>query len=61
VRWAGHVAYMAEISIQNFGWKNMKGKYHFGRPRCRCEDNIKMDFKETCWEGVCRLNLSGPG
>jgi hypothetical protein len=29
-----------------------KGKRLFGRPRCRWEDNIRMDLREAGWEGV---------
>jgi hypothetical protein len=29
-----------------------------GRPKCRCEDNIKMDFTEIGLEGY-RLDSSG--
>jgi hypothetical protein len=29
----------------------LKGKKQFGRPKRRCEDNIKMDFQEV--EGGC--------
>ena len=31
-----------------FWWENLKGP--LGRPRCRWEDNIKMDLHEAgCW------------
>jgi hypothetical protein len=29
-----------------------------GRPRCRLEDNIKMDFRETEFEGVDWIQLA---
>jgi hypothetical protein len=29
-----------------------EGKRTLGRPRCRSEDNIKMDLKEVRYEGV---------
>jgi hypothetical protein len=29
-----------------------------GRPRRRCEDNIKMDLMEIEWEGVEWINLA---
>jgi hypothetical protein len=29
-----------------------EGKRPLGRSRCRWEDSIKMDLKETWWEGV---------
>jgi len=28
------------------------GKRHFGRPRCRREDNIKMDLQDVGWGGM---------
>jgi hypothetical protein len=27
--------------------EELRGKRPFGRPRCKCEDNIKTDLKET--------------
>ena len=29
-----------------------------GRPRLRCEDNIKMDLQEVGWEGVKWIDLA---
>jgi hypothetical protein len=29
-----------------------KGKRQLGRPRCRREDNIKMDLQEVGWGGL---------
>jgi hypothetical protein len=29
-----------------------EGKRPLGRPRCRWEDNIKMDLREIGWSGV---------
>jgi hypothetical protein len=29
-----------------------EGKRPFGRSRCRCDDEVKMDLKEIGWEGV---------
>jgi hypothetical protein len=31
---------------------NLKGKRPLLRHRCRREDNIKMDLRETGWDGV---------
>jgi len=36
----------SEKLIQNFGQKT-EGKRPRGRPRGRCEDNIRMDLRET--------------
>jgi len=35
-----------------------EGKTPLGRPRCRWEDNIKMDLQEREWGQCCR-NLRG--
>jgi hypothetical protein len=35
-----------------FWSENLKGSNHSERPRCRCEDNIRMGLRETGWEGV---------
>ena len=47
MRWAGHVARMEE---GRSAFKILTGKptanIPLGRPRCRCEDNIRMDLKE---------------
>jgi hypothetical protein len=34
-----------------------KGKRPLGRPRCRWEDNIKMDLRETGIDGVNWIRL----
>jgi hypothetical protein len=31
---------------------NPEGKRPFGRPKCRWEDGIRMDLRETGWYGV---------
>jgi hypothetical protein len=35
-----------------------EGKKPLGRPRRRREDNIRMDLKETGWEGVDWIHLA---
>jgi hypothetical protein len=35
-----------------------EGKTQFDRPRCRWEDNIKMDLEETVCEDVYWIHLS---
>jgi len=39
----GRVAYRVLVG-------NPKGKRPLGRPRCRWEDNIKIDLQEVGWE-----------
>ena len=48
LRWAGHVACM-EQSRNTYRVLVLKpdGKRPLGRPRCRWEDNIKMDLREV--------------
>jgi hypothetical protein len=50
MKWVGHVARMGE-------WENVyrvlvgkpEGSRPLGRPRCRWEDGIKMDLRDTGW------------
>jgi hypothetical protein len=35
-----------------------EGKSPLGRPRCKWEDNIRMDLKERMWEGVDWIHLA---
>jgi hypothetical protein len=42
MRWAGHVASTGEMRNAN----KPEGKRPLGRPKCRWEDNIRMDVKE---------------
>jgi hypothetical protein len=50
MRWAGHVARMGEG----------RGVYRVlvGRPRCRWEDNIRMDLKEIGIDGANWIQLA---
>ena len=49
LRWAGHLARMEKgRSAFKILTGTPAGKRHLGRPRCRWEDNIRMDLKETC-------------
>jgi hypothetical protein len=48
MRWAGHVALMGEWrGVHRVLVGKPKGKRSLGKPRCRCEDNIKMDLQEV--------------
>jgi hypothetical protein len=48
MRWAGHIARMGRGVYRVLVGKS-EGKRPFGRPRCRWEDNIKMDLLEGGW------------
>jgi len=48
MRWAGHVAGMGEDrGVHRVLVGKPGGKRPLGRPRCRWEDNIKMDLQEV--------------
>ena len=48
MRWAGHVACMGEgRGVHRVLVEKPEGKRPLGRPRCRWEDNIKMDLQEV--------------
>jgi len=49
--WTGHVARMGERrGVYRVLVGKPEGKGPLGRPRCRWEDNIKMDLQEVgCW------------
>ena len=43
--WAGHVARIG--GREGFSWGNLRERDHSGRPRRRCEGNIKMVLLEV--------------
>ena len=48
MRWAGHVARVGErIGVYMLLLGKPERKRPLGRPRRRCEDNIKMDLQEV--------------
>ena len=48
MKWAGHVAHMEEGRVVHKVLVGKpEGKRPLGRPRCRWEDNIKMDLEEV--------------
>jgi hypothetical protein len=48
---------MAKRCMQGFSGKP-EGRRPLGRPRCRWEDNIKMDLREVGWGGMDWINLA---
>jgi hypothetical protein len=38
-----------------------EGKRALGKPRCRWEDNIKMDLREIEWGGMDWIDLAQDG
>jgi hypothetical protein len=59
MRWAGHVAHMAEGRGVYRGLVGRpEGKRSLGRPRRRWEDNIKMDLREMGIDGANWIRLA---
>ena len=49
LRWAGYIAHMEQSrNAYRVLVEKPEGKRPLGRPRCRWEDNIKMNLKEAC-------------
>jgi hypothetical protein len=50
MRWVGHVARMGEKRVSyRILVGRPEGRRPLGRPRCRWENNIKMDLQEVGW------------
>ena len=45
MRWARHVVWGIVEAYSWFWWGNLRGEEHFGKPRRRWKDNIKMDLQ----------------
>jgi hypothetical protein len=59
MRWAGHVVRMGEgRGVYRVLVGRPKGKRSLGRPRCRSEDNIKMDLREIRIDGANWIHLA---
>ena len=53
MRWAGHVAHTGKRrGIYRVFVGKPEGKRPLARPRCRWEDNIKMDIQKFGCEGM---------
>jgi hypothetical protein len=59
LQWAGHVVHMGK---RRGAYRALVGKPEgtrpLERPRCRWEDNIKMDLREVGWGGMGWINLA---
>jgi len=59
MRWAGHVACVAESrTVYKVLVRKSEGKRPRGRPRRRWEDIIKMDLQEVGFEGMPWINVA---
>jgi hypothetical protein len=57
--WAEHVAYMGEgRGVNRVLLGKPEGKRPLGRPRCRWENNIKMDIQEVGCRGMDWIQLA---
>jgi hypothetical protein len=58
-RWVGHVARMGEgRGVYGIFVGRNEGKRPLGRPRCRWEDNIKIDLMEIGIDGANWIRLA---
>jgi hypothetical protein len=59
MRWAGHVARMGEMrGAYNILVGRPGGRRPLGKPRCRWEDNIKMDLREIGFGDMDWIHLA---
>jgi hypothetical protein len=59
MRWAGYVARMGEVrGAYNILVGRPEGRRPLGRPKCRWEDNIKMDLREIGFGDVDWIHLA---
>jgi hypothetical protein len=59
MRWAGRVARIREKrNVYRILVGKPEGKRPLGRPRCRWEDNIKINFREIGWGGMDWIDLA---
>ena len=59
MRWSGHVACMGERrGVNRVLVGKSEGKRPLGRPRCRWEDNIKMNIQEVGCGGMDWIELA---
>jgi hypothetical protein len=58
MRWAGDVARMEAKHAYKILVGKPEGKRPLGRPRCRCEDNLKMDLRAIIWGGMDWIDLA---
>jgi hypothetical protein len=59
MRWTGHVAGMGEKrNAYRILVGKPEGKRPLGRPRLRWVDNIKIDLRETGWDGLDWIDLA---
>jgi hypothetical protein len=59
MRWAGHVSLMGMTRNEyKILVGKAEGKRPLTRPRCRWEDNIKMELRKIVWDGIDCIHLA---
>jgi hypothetical protein len=59
MEWVKHVTQMGEMkNVYKILVGKPEKKRSLGRPRCRQEDNMRTDLRETMWEGVDWMYLA---
>jgi hypothetical protein len=59
MRWAVHVVCVRETrSAYKILVTKLEGKRPLGESRCRLENNIRMNHRETGWEGFYWMHLA---
>jgi hypothetical protein len=59
MRWKGHVARMGDKrNAYRILVGKPEGKMPLERPRCRWEDNMKMELREIGWSGMDWIDLA---
>jgi acyl-CoA hydrolase len=59
MRWVGHVVGMGEMkNVYNILVTNPEEKGPVERPRCRWDDNIEINLRETVWKAVDWIHLA---
>jgi hypothetical protein len=59
VRWTGHIIRRVEKrNVYRFSVGKPEGRRLLGSPRCRWEDNIKLDVRKIRWGGMDWIHLA---
>jgi len=58
LRWVGHVARTGRVEVYTGFCGEPEGKRPLGRPRCRWEDNIKMELQEVGCESMDWIDVA---
>jgi hypothetical protein len=54
MKWIGHSTHGRHGKLYKILIGKLEWKRPLGRPTCRWEDNMRMNLRDMCWEGVDR-------